>query len=197
MTAQWPSPLPQPFLLAGHPWITLGPHGQDGACSRRPGISGVKVSLRCSHARVQDWNSSLTVSCCVKRDSQFSGSSVQPPSCRIQVSALKDAAQLEQRAALAAHSARIAAFATGVHKIDRSIPASFTQSPKGYPTPHHILREHRWPCLCLSEAKSFLKSLCMRIRNRLGRECCTRMRRFNSKPFSCQAPVLCHADVQK
>jgi len=42
--------------------------------------------------------------------------------CRIQVSSLRDAAQLEQRAVLAAYASKIAAFASGVHRIDRLEP---------------------------------------------------------------------------
>ena len=38
---------------------------------------------------------------------------------RVEVAALRDTAKLEQRAALVSYASRIAAFASGIHKIDR------------------------------------------------------------------------------
>lgn len=46
---------------------------------------------------------------------------LKPLRPRVEISQLRDAAQLEQRAALVDLAARIAAFADGIHKIDRCV----------------------------------------------------------------------------
>lgn len=55
---------------------------------------------------------------------------LQPMGSRIEVAHLRDQAQLQQRASLAAHSACMAAFAAGIHALDRycSILRSASQS---------------------------------------------------------------------
>ena len=50
---------------------------------------------------------------------------------RVEVAALRDTAKLEQRAALVGYASRIAAFASGIHKIDRCSSCCTLQA-------HHI-----------------------------------------------------------
>ena len=46
---------------------------------------------------------------------------LQPLGARIEVAHLREEAQLEQRASLASSSAAVSAFASGVHKLNRSV----------------------------------------------------------------------------